>query len=174
MSARWLAVALLALSAAGAAFGGDAEFDRIVKAIETHYGTRPTHIPFMGVANFFVKVAHPEGASGIKLAVFEGIASQSGDGSRNDVWRDRDRFMDSLSGSHLHPLVRVHSRQNGEATYIFMDPEGKAGKSTRVLVATFGRDDATVVEVKANVERLLKSLQDPGDAKHTLVGGDTE
>ena len=73
MKARALAAVLLALAATGAAFGGDAEFDRIVKAIESRYGTRPVHIPFMGAANFFVKVARPEGASGFKLAVFEDL-----------------------------------------------------------------------------------------------------
>jgi hypothetical protein len=53
MKARASAAVLATLMASGAAFGGDAEFDRIVKAIESHYGTRPQHIPFMGVANFF-------------------------------------------------------------------------------------------------------------------------
>ena len=65
--------ALTILITSGAAFGGDAEFDRIVKAIESHYGTQPQHIPFMGLANFALKVAHPEGAAGVKLAVFEGL-----------------------------------------------------------------------------------------------------
>ena len=68
MKARVWAAVLTALMAAGTAFGGDAEFDRIVKAIESRYGTRPLHVPFLGVANLFVKVAHPGGASGFKLA----------------------------------------------------------------------------------------------------------
>ena len=161
MRARMLAAALMALMASGAAFGGDAEFDRIVKAIESHYGTRPLHIPFLGVASFFVKVARPEGASGFKLAVFEDLKSAADPGE----WRERDRFMDTLSGSNLHPLVRVHSRRNGEATYIFMGP---ASTSTRVLIATFERNEATVIEVKANIETLLKSLQEPEHAGRTL------
>jgi hypothetical protein len=156
-----LAAALMALMASGAAFGGDAEFDRIVKAIESHYGTRPLHIPFLGVASFFVKVARPDGASGFKLAVFEDLKSAADPGE----WRERDRFMDTLSGSNLHPLVRVHSRRNGEATYIFMGP---ASTSTRVLIATFERNEATVIEVKANIETLLKSLQEPEHAGRTL------
>lgn len=161
MRARMLAAALMALMASGAAFGGDAEFDRIVKAIESHYGTRPLHIPFLGVASFFVKVARPDGASGFKLAVFEDLKSAADPGE----WRERDRFMDTLSGSNLHPLVRVHSRRNGEATYIFMGP---ASTSTRVLIATFERNEATVIEVKANIETLLKSLQEPEHAGRTL------
>ena len=81
------------------------------------------------------------------------------------VWRERDRFMDTLAGPNLHPLVRVHSRRDGEATYIFMTP---ARKSTRVLIATFERNAATVIEVQANIETLLKSLEDPEHAGRTL------
>jgi len=65
----------------------------------------------------------------------------------------------------------VHSRHDGEATYIFMGQERKPGKSTRLLIATFERDQATVIEVKANIETLLKSLEDPEHAGHTLGDG---
>ena len=66
------------------------------------------------------------------------------------------------------PLVRVHSRRDGEATYIFMSPASKSSKSTRVLIATFEHNEATVIEVKANIETLLKSLQAPAHAGRTL------
>jgi hypothetical protein len=167
MKARILPAVLMALMAAGAAFGGDAEFDRIVKAIESRYGTRPLHIPFLGAANFFVKVARPEGASGFKLAVFEGLKDLKSAADPGE-WRERDRFMDTLAGPNLHPLVRVHSRHDGEATYIFMGPASKPGKSTRVLIATFEHDEATVIELKANIETLLKSLHEPAHAGRTL------
>ncbi len=160
MSTRVLAFILLA---AGAAFGGDAEFDRIVKAIESHYGTRSMHIPFLGLASFVVSVAHPAGASGFKLAVFEDLKSSPDERE----WTERDHFMDTISGPNLHPMVRVHSRRNGEATYIFMGPDSRAG---RILIATFERNEATVVEVKADIDKLLKSLDDPENAGHFLTG----
>ncbi|MGA2131631.1 MAG: hypothetical protein ABSH50_04885 [Bryobacteraceae bacterium] len=150
MTARLMATLLLV---AGAAFSGDAEFEHIVKAIEAHYGTAPQHIPFMGLASFVVKVAHPEGASGLKLAVFQDLKSSEG-----RDWAERDRFMGSLSSTGLHPMVRVHSRRNGEATYIFLSPESKRA---RILIATFERDEATVIEVKADVDRLLRTLDQP-------------
>jgi hypothetical protein len=166
MRAKALAPLLAALMA-GAAFAGDAEFDRIVKAIESRYGTKPLHVPFMGLANFAIKVAHPEGAGGFHLAVFEGLRDlKSAEGPGE--WRERDRFMDSLAGKNLHPLVRVHSRHDGKATYIFMGPASKSSKSTRVLITTFERDEATVIEVKADIETLLKSLDDPAHAGRTL------
>jgi hypothetical protein len=37
-----------------------------------------------------------------------------------------------------------------------------------VLITTFERDEATVIEVKADIETLLKSLDDPAHAGRTL------
>ena len=160
MTARMMAVLLLAT---GAALGGDADFDRIVKAVESHYGTQRLHIPFMGVASLLVNVARPEGASGFKLAVFEDLKSSPEYGE----WKERDRFIDTLFIGEMHPLVRVHSRRDGNSTYIFAEP---AGKSTKVLIATFERDEATVIEVKVNMSTLLKSIEEPERAGRTLGG----
>jgi hypothetical protein len=152
MTTRLLAAVLVVCAVA---FAGDWEFDRIVDAIESHYGAKRTHIPFLGLANFAVKVVHPAGASGFKLAVFEDLKS-----SRVDRM-ELDRFMNSISDGGLQQLVRVHSRRNAESTYIFM---GDEGKSTKVLVATFERNQATVVEVKVNMDTLLKMINQPEHA----------
>lgn len=164
MRAPAWALAVLLAAAPTDAFGGDVEFDRLVKAIENHYGAKPLHVPFMGLANFVVSVAHPEGASGVRLAVFENIRDLHTADDPGE-WRERDRFMDTLPGPNLHPLVRVHARKDHEATYIFMGP---SGKSTRVLIATFERNEATVIEVKADIDRLLRSLDDPAHARFAL------
>ncbi|HLY18097.1 MAG TPA: hypothetical protein VKR61_12785 [Bryobacteraceae bacterium] len=163
MSARVLGLCWLVAGAGSSLWAGsDTAFDHIVKAIESHYGTKQTHIPFMGLASFIVKVAHPEGATGFKLAVFEDLKSP-------DIrqWRERDSFMSSVGGPRLRPMVRVHSRRNGEATYIFMDVDGK---SAWILVATFERNEATVVEVKANTDKLMQLVDEPGHAGHLLRG----
>ena len=150
-----LVVLLLVSMAAG--FAGDWEFDHVVNAIESHYGVKRTHIPFLGFASFVVKVARPAGASGFKLAVFENLRS-------TPAYRDRDelnRFMDGLSSAGLHRVVCARSRRDGEATYIYV---GEAGSSTKMLIATFDRNEATVVEVKVNIETLLKTIDSPEHA----------
>ena len=147
----------LLLAASSATYAAGSEFDRIVKAIESHYGTPRTDIPLMGVANLFVKVAHPAGTSGFKLAVFENLGSSPTYGEHAEL----DQFMRNLSGGGLHSLVRVHSRANHESTYIFA---GEAGRSTRMLIATFQRNGATVVEVKVSMETLLKMVESPEQA----------
>jgi hypothetical protein len=147
----------LLLAAASATYAGENEFDRIVKAIESHYGTTCTHIPLMGMANFFVKVARPAGTSGFKLAVFENLDSSSSYGQHAEL----DQFMRSLSGNGLHPLVRVHSRANDDSTYIYTS---EAGRSTRMLIATFQPNGATVIEVKTSMDTLLRMIESPREA----------
>jgi hypothetical protein len=110
-----------------------------------------------------VNVARPEGASGFKLAVFQDLKSSPEYGE----WKERDRFMDTIFVGERHPLVRVHSRRDGNATYIFAEP---AGKSMRVLIATFERDEATVIEVKVNMSTLVKSIEEPEGAGRALGG----
>ena len=96
MSPRLLA---LFLAAAGTAYCADHEFDRVVSAVEKHYGVKRTHIPLLGLANFVVKVSHPAGTSGVKLAVFEDLPSPSGP----DELAGLDRFMDRICAGRLHP-----------------------------------------------------------------------
>ncbi len=155
MSARWFGLLLLACAAAPAA---DREFDSVVKAIETQYGTRRTHVPLMGAANFFIKVARPAGTSSFRLAIFEHLEA----GSAN-----RDEFMDHLATGSLHPMVRVHSRRDGEATYILA---GDAGKSTRLLIAVFERNEATVIEIKVNPEALRRTIDHPESFANSFLG----
>ena len=144
----------LLLAAASVTYAGDSEFDRIVHAIAAHYGTARTHIPLMGMANFFVKVARPAGTSGFKLAVFENLDSSPSYGRHAEL----DQFMRGLSGSALHSIVRVHSCANNESTYIYA---GEVGRSTRMLIATFQRNEATIIEVKVTMDTLLKMVESP-------------
>jgi hypothetical protein len=151
-----LTAALLLVS--GAAYAGN-EFDRVVKAIETHYGVERVHIPLLGVANFFVKVIRPAGVSGFKLAVFEHFHAQYHE------FQELDAFMDGLASDELRPMIRTH--RPGEATYILT---GDIGKTTKMLVVTFDHDEATVVQLDANMETLLRTLNSPGDARSLLLG----
>ena len=158
MRARLLGILLLASSAA---WGADREFDQIVKAIESHYGVKRMHIPLMGVANLFVKVGRPAGASGFKLAIFENL--NSGSAPRDPA--DLERLFDDLSAGGLHPLIRVRSAHSGESTYICT---GEIGKSTKMLIATFQRNEATVVEVKVNMETFIQTIASPETASKTF------
>ena len=109
----------------------------------------------------FVKVAHPAGTSEFKLAVFEDLKAID---DRDE--QDLDRFMHDFSSSRLHPLVRVHSRRDGESVYIYADDDD--ARATRMLIATFQRDQATVVEVKVDMNALLKWIGSPDEASNVF------
>jgi len=151
------------LAVCTAAIAGDAEFDRVVKAIESHFGTKQTHIPFLGAADLFLKVRRPAGAGEFKLALFENLDSSRASGDPAEL----DRVMSGVPG--LHPLVRTHSHHNGEATYIYAN---ESGKSARMLIATFERNQATVVQVKVDVNTLLKTVADPEGAAQSFGATD--
>ncbi|MCU1236607.1 MAG: hypothetical protein JWP63_4574 [Candidatus Solibacter sp.] len=155
---RYLALLLCTCAALPAA---DRDFDRVVKAIEQHYGTPRTHVPLMGaamgVANFFVKVARPAGTTSFHLAVFDHF---------DGFAPDREEFMDRLDTGRLRPLIRAHSRQ-GEATYILA---GEAGKSTRLLIASFSRDAAMVIQVRVNPAALRRTIDHPQGMINAYLG----
>jgi hypothetical protein len=148
-------VLALLLAAVSAAYGADREFDRVVRAVEKHYGVKRTHIPFMGMANFFVKVAHPAGTSGIKLAIFEDLPSV---GDQTGL----DRVMKEVCAGRMHTLLVDRSRRDGESTYILT---GEVGKSTEMLIATFERHEAAVIDLTADMETLIKLLASPESAR---------
>jgi hypothetical protein len=149
-------IAALFLLAAVTAMAADREFDHLVGAIESHYGIKRTHIPLMGLANFATKVAHPGGAHGFKIAIFEDVQSCE---KCFDV-EDLDDLIAKTAEGDLHPLVRTHS--HGEATYILT---GQIGKITKMLVATFSGSEATIVEVQVDLKTLLKTVGNPGRAQ---------
>jgi hypothetical protein len=155
---RLRVLTLLLCSAMMSCAGPSSEFDHVVARIEQHYGVKRTHIPLMGFANFVVKVARPAGARGFKLAVFEDLRSSSEYGDTEEL----TRFMDAIGNSRLRPLVVTRSHKDGSSTYILC---GDVGKTTKMLIAAFERNEATVVEVQVDMETLLRTIGTPSEAR---------
>jgi hypothetical protein len=156
----WLLALLLAAPAAAPA--ADSGFDGLVKAVETRFGVHRTHVPFLGVANFFVKVARPEGARSVKLAIFEDFRYRFED---DDA--ELDQFVQQAAKG-MSPLVRVHSRRDHEASYVYM---AKPGKISTLLIATFERREASIIEVKVDMNALNQWLQEPARMGKRAKGG---
>lgn len=119
---------LLMMCAAAVAPAGD--FSSLVREFSRQTGARETKIPFFGLARFVVAVAHPAGASDLKLAIFENV-----NGRQRDFMNTAEGIVNSYSWKRI---VRVRSR-NGEATNIYAMPEGN---HLRMLVATVDNGDA--------------------------------
>jgi len=147
-------------------YGYDRGFDRLVKDIETHFGVRRTHVPLMGLANFALKVAHPAGTHSFKIAVFEDFR-QSEYGNQ----RSLDTFIANACRDGLQTVIVTHSRDSGESSYILA---AEAGKNTRLLIATFQRNEAVVIEAIVDAEVMAKTLSSPADAHRMFRGEHTE
>jgi hypothetical protein len=125
-----------------------AEFDSIVRSVQQQSGCQRVRIPFFFLARAAVAVGRPAGASQLKLAVFErpGMAPERFSEIVNDalgpVWR---------------PMVRVRS-QKGEVTSIFLQENG--AQSVRLLIASQDPEDAVLVQVRLDVGRLLRFIDE--------------
>jgi hypothetical protein len=125
-----------------------AEFDSIVRTVQQESGCHRIHIPFFWLARTVVAVGHPAGTSELKLAVFE----------RPSVAPERfGEIVDDALGPFWKPMVRVRSK-DGEVTSIFLRENG--GQTVRLLIATKDRDDAVLVQVRLNVDRLLRFIDE--------------
>jgi hypothetical protein len=128
----------------------DSDFDSLVRAMESNYGSKRLHIPFMGFANFVVKVAQPVGTKDFKLAVFEHI-----DGTRHPSTEQLDA---TFLPQGWKPFVRVVSRKSGERIQIYAR---ESHRDHELLIAPFERDEAVMVRLRGNAERLAKWVNNP-------------
>ncbi len=143
----------LAMFVCGCASAADHEFNDVVKAISEQFDTKPMHIPFMGLAKFVVKVAHPAGTKQLNIAIFENLNEDRGSGID---------LLDSVRlavGKAWQPFVQVRG-QHDDNVLVYM--VGK-GSDVRLLVVTAQHDETVVVEVRANPEALQKWMNAPGE-----------
>jgi len=146
MTTRRLILALVLL----AALPMRADFNAVVREVESHSGLHRVNIPFIGLARFVVWIVHPEGVHDFQLATFEGHGDDL-DGA----------MIGSLlavnAGPGFRPLVRVQSRRRGgEWTYVYARPQGD---DFELMVATHDNHDTTVVRAVVNVERLQLAMR---------------
>ena len=125
-----------------------ADFGRLAKLVEHRSGARRVWIPFFGLARFVVHAAHPDGVHDVQLATFEG-----GD-FRSPVLNPAD-----VLGEGFRPLVRVHSRHDGESTMIYARPANGDLMTLLILAADGG--DTTLVQVTLDAERLAREVIEP-------------
>lgn len=130
----------------------DPEFDAITKHLKAQYKAKRRKIPFMGLANFAVKIIRPAGIKSVKVAIFEELnhAPAAGNNELSAVMRN------ALSPEWL-PLVRIRSR-NGEQLYAYARD---AGESVKLMVVTISGSEAVVARVQVNPQRLKEFLDDP-------------
>jgi hypothetical protein len=155
-----LLIACAALSASSPAFAADREFQDIVKAISEQFGTKPIHIPMLGLARAVIAIAHPAGAKQLNIAIFQDLDERRGSG------RDLLESVRLAVGREWQPFVQIRSdRDQNMLVYMV----GK-GNDVRLLITTLQRDQAVVVEVKVSPEQMQKWITSPNDAARGWFG----
>jgi hypothetical protein len=145
-------VCTLACSAALSA--ADKQFKEVVQAISAELKTKPMHIPLMGLINAAAFVIRPAGTKHMDVAVFENV-TEDHDG------REVARLIRKAVGGDWKPFVQTYS-DHGDASLVYLRPDGK--NDIKLLVATVGSNDATVVELKLNPDALARWLKSPQES----------
>jgi hypothetical protein len=144
-----------------AARAGDRQFDAVVQRIQSHYQKRP--IRFMGLLGFVAKRAHPEGIRNIRLAIFEDL-----DSSRHPAGPELDAFMQNIAGPEFRPFVGVHSRRDGEQTFVY---GRELGQDFELLIVTLESNEACVVQMRVDPEEMSKWIDDPPTMSRKAAAG---
>src|SRR5882762_9885336 len=102
-----LLVTLVSVFALGAT-PARANFEDVVRAVESRYNVHRTWIPMFGLVRFALWVARPLGVADVQLASFDNAHF----GNAEDVAEMVRRH----AGEPMQPLVQTSSHRNGEPT----------------------------------------------------------
>jgi len=159
----WLIVA------ARPAAARDHEFGLLVHQIESKYHAHRQHRILIGFAsgfgNMVITFWRPYGVRNVKLALFneQDLVAGSHD-------RDFAAAVRAAIEQGWQPVVTAWSRKDGERTYIFARD---AGKYVKFLIATVDQEDAAVIQVQLNPNKLARSIakeeHKPCDRDHDQV-----
>lgn len=130
----------------------DPEFDAITKHLQLHYKAKRVHIPFLGLADFFVHIVHPAGVKNFKVAVFENLNFTAGESNSGLAL-----VMRNALSADWQPMVRVSSRE-GEQIYVYAKIDGA---NIKMMVVTVDHDEAVVARFKFSPEKLNEFLRNP-------------
>jgi hypothetical protein len=133
-----------------------ADFDSLVRAVETIPGLHRVPMPGFGLVRFAVWMIHPKGVYDFQLATFEG---KGGDIDP----RALERLVRTHAEAGYQPLVVAHSRRDGELTLIWARPSG--GDKVELLLLTHDPHDETVVlRTVVDVDMIAREIDQPRTA----------
>lgn len=142
---------LIAVSVPQSARAGDKEFGLLVHYVESHYHAHRSYRFLLGFASLAVNVARPYGVKGMKLALWE----NQNFSSNSKIDSDFPAVVRAGLADGWQPMVRVWSRRDGERTVIFAKPDGK---NMKLLVATVESDEAVVLQMKIDPDKLSECI----------------
>lgn len=151
MKAALIVTAAWMLSAA-ALQGAEHGFDDVIRAISDQLHARPQHIPFFGLVNFATFVARPAGVKHLNLAVFENL-------DRDEHTAEDVAAAIGSADVRWRPFVKVRGHRGQDGTVLIYMAADR--NDCKLLLATIGAGEVTVVEMKLNPEALQAWLREP-------------
>jgi hypothetical protein len=130
------------------------DFGRIVRHIEVNYQVHRQHRWAMGLAGFVVKFWHFAGVKNLKGAIFE---NQRFPNAAFDT--GFDEVVRAAMDSGWQPMVQEWDRHSGERTYIYAQD---LGKDLKLLVVVLESEEAVVLQVKVDPNRLQEFVREAG------------
>src|SRR5438445_7688219 len=120
-----------------------ADFDSLVRAVETIPGLHRVPIPGFGLVRLAVWMIHPEGVHDLQLATFEGNVGRalSPSGRVENPTHMLEALLRQHADAGYQPLVQAHSRRNGELTLIWARPS--RGNMVELLLLAHDPGDET-------------------------------
>jgi hypothetical protein len=148
-----LAFTLIAIAnTAPCAASADREFQAIVDKLSSHYQKKP--IRFMGLLSFIANRVKPEGASGLKLAIFEDLNPD-----RQLRGEGVDAFIQSAAAQgKFQQFLRVQSKKDGEQTYVYAR---ETGGRFEMLIVSMEKDEAVVMKMRIKHEAMAEWIDSP-------------
>jgi len=127
--------------------GGDPEFSSLVASIDHGGHFHRQHVPLLGMAGFFVGIAHPAGVKSVRMALFT---------PRKDDALDPDELAPPrLPGYAWRPIVRTRSRREHQWTVIYAREHAH---ELELLVCSVEPGEGVVVQVKLSPDRLVEFI----------------
>ncbi len=149
--------AAASLAAPQRAYAND-DFGKIVHHIETQYHVHHQHRFILGLAGFTVKFWHFAGVKSLKAAIFE---DQPFLNAASDT--RFDEIVRAAMESGWQPMVQEWDRHTGERTYIYAQ---NLGKDLKVLAVVLESNEAVVIQVKVNPDKLEGFIREAGSGRH--------
>jgi hypothetical protein len=126
-----------------------AGFNEIMGDLHARLGSSMT-IPMFGFVRTALRIGHFRGVHDLQLAVWEGKGSQIAPDELNQIVTKR-------MGRGYAPLVRVRSRHDREASFIYFKPHGEL---LDLIVLTNDGDDTVLVRVVVDPALIQQYLRD--------------
>jgi hypothetical protein len=153
LMAAFVICLMTCFSAATPVWADDAAFSAVSKQLKARYHAKKRKIPFLGLANFAVKIIRPAGVKSFKLEVFEELDTSVGANAK-----DWSALLQSSLSPEWKPIVSVYSSKTPEQTHVYVSFEGD---TVKLFVFVVDGTEATVVRVKLNPETMAKWMENP-------------